>query len=181
MFKLNRERRAGFSEVESAKRDGAKHAVTGQLPLPLPSFSIQYKKVKIPERRPSIKTWTPRTQPVSITAPSDSPRGARTTLSTTSPIVPHHPAHHSLRPRFSRHMVRSQFPLWISLFLIHIVAGTAGDTKSDRGCARDTASSRRTCSGTAGQTSRGPLRSTRRDGSARTSLRFWTSSECTRL
>jgi hypothetical protein len=90
MFKLNRERRAGFSEVESAKRDGAKHAVTGQLPLPLPSFSIQYKKVKIPERRPSIKTWTPRTQPVSITAPSDSPRGARTTLSTTSPIVPHH-------------------------------------------------------------------------------------------
>jgi hypothetical protein len=92
MFKLNRERRAGFSEVESQNATGrsTRSPASFHCHCNHSVLSIQYKKVKIPERRPSIKTWTPRTQLVSITVPSDSPRGARTTLSTTSPIVPHH-------------------------------------------------------------------------------------------
>ena len=99
-------------------------SIRGRL-LRLLSFRAVYNKAKPPESDLPPR-WTPQTQPASITVQSDSPRGGRTTLSTTSPRAPHP---QRPRPPFSASTAfptsgALQFPPPLPKFLIHTVTVT---------------------------------------------------------
>jgi hypothetical protein len=75
-------KRAGYSTVHDCRIESAKLTRPASPASFFPCCTVY--KGKGPRAIVQPRSWTPRTQPASITVQSDSPRDGRTTLSTTS-------------------------------------------------------------------------------------------------